>query len=166
MKKTIIALAAMFAVALGANAQKFGHVDTQSIMQSLPELTKANGELQAKAQELDNQMKEMLDEFQKNYEAYEKTKATLAPKDQQTREAELQEQYTKIQNAAQQNQQELQKLQQEKMQPIQQKIMTAIQNVGKAGQYTYIFEASAPLYTGAGSKDVTADVKAEINKIK
>ena len=63
-------------------------------------------------------------------------------------------------------QQELQKLQQEKMQPIQQKIMTAIQNVGKAGQYTYIFEASAPLYTGAGSKDVTADVKAEINKIK
>jgi outer membrane protein len=111
-------------------------------------------------------MKEMQDEFQKNYEAYEKAKSTLSAADQQTREAELQEQYTKIQNAAQQNQQELQKLQQEKMQPIQQKVMTAIQNVGKAGQYTYIFESSAPLYAGAGSKDVTAEVKAEINKIK
>ena len=166
MKKTIIALVAMFAVALGANAQKFGHVDTQAIMQSLPEITRISGELQAKAQELDNQMKEMQEEFQKNYDAYEKAKPTLSAADQQKREAELQEQYTKIQGAAQQNQQEIQKLQQEKMAPIQQKIMTAIQNVGKAGQYTYIFEATAPLYTGAGSKDVTAEVKAEINKLK
>lgn len=166
MKKVIIALAAMFSVALGAQAQKFGTVDTQSIMQSLPEITKANGELQAKAQELDNQMKEMQDEFQKNYEAYEKAKATLSADQQKNRENELQEQYNKIQSAAQQNQQDLQKMQQEKMQPIQQKIMTAIQNVGKAGQYTFIFESTAPLYTGAGAKDVTAEVKAEINKIK
>lgn len=166
MKKIIIALVAVFGIALGANAQKFGHVDTQSIMQSLPELTKANGELQAKAQELDNQMKEMQDEFQKNYEAYEKVKASLAANEQERREAELQEQYSKIQAAGQQNQQDMQKMQQEKMAPIQQKIFTAIQNVGKAGQYTYIFEISAPLYAGPSSKDVTADVKAEINKMK
>ena len=166
MKKVIIALAARFSVALGANAQKFGHVDTQAIMQSLPEITRIQGELQAKAQEYENQMKEMQDEFQKNYEAYEKAKPTLSAADAKAREDELQEQYTKIQSAAQQNQQELQKLQQEKLQPIQQKIMTAIQNIGKAGQYTYIFENGVPLYAGAGSKDVTAEVKAEINKIK
>ena len=70
------------------------------------------------------------------------------------------------QQTAQQNQQEFQKQQTEKMQPIQQKVITAIQNVGKAGQYTYIFEQGAALYIGTGSKDVTSEVKAEINKLK
>ena len=54
MKKIIIALFAVLGVATSVSAQKFGHVDTQSIMQSLPEITKANGELQAKAQEYEN----------------------------------------------------------------------------------------------------------------
>ena len=74
--------------------------------------------------------------------------------------------YQKIQQTYAQNQQELQKQQQEKMAPVYQKVQTAIQNVGKAGQYTYIFEQGAALYVGAGSKDVTAEVKAELNKLK
>ena len=52
------------------------------------------------------------------------------------------------------------------MGPIYQKIRTAIENVGKAGNYTYILEASSALYSGTGSTDVTAAVKVEINKIK
>ena len=52
------------------------------------------------------------------------------------------------------------------MAPVYQKVQTAIQNVGKAGQYTYIFEMGAALYIGTGSKDVTAEIKAEINKLK
>lgn len=85
---------------------------------------------------------------------------------QQEQEKALQDMATKIQQTYQQNQQSFQKQQQEKMQPIQQKIMTAIQNVGKAGQYTYIFENGAALYVGPSSKDVTSEVKAEINKLK
>lgn len=166
MKKIIIALVAVFAVALNASAQKFGHVDTQSIMQSLPELTKVNGELQAKAQEYDNELKGMQEELQRKAEDYEKNKATMSATAQQEQEKTLQDMYTKIQQTAQQNQQDMQKLQQEKYQPIQQKVMTAIQNVGKAGQYTYIFEQGAALYVGPSSKDVTSEVKAEINKLK
>ena len=64
------------------------------------------------------------------------------------------------------NQQEMQKKQQEMMAPIYKKVQTAIQNVGKAGQYTYIFEQGAALYIGTGSKDVTSEVKAELNKLK
>ena len=166
MKKVIIALVALFAVTIGANAQKFGHVDTQSIMSTLPELTKVNGELQAIAQQYENDLKAMQDELQRKAEEYEKAQSTMSETAKKDEEAKLQEMYQKIQQTAQQNQQEFQKQQQEKMQPIQQKIVTAIQNVGKAGQYTYIFEQGAALYVGPSSKDVTADVKAELNKLK
>ena len=65
MKKIIIALFAVLGVATSVSAQKFGHVDTQAIMQSLPEVTKANGELQATAQQYENELKTMQDEIQR-----------------------------------------------------------------------------------------------------
>lgn len=166
MKKIIIALVAMLTMAISANAQKFGHVDTQNIMQTLPDLAKVNGELQALAQQYENDLKAMQDELQRKVEEFDKAKATMSETAQKEQEAKLQDMYNKIQQTAQQNQQEFQKKQQEMMAPIQQKIMTAIQNVGKAGQYTYIFEMGSALYIGTGSKDVTADVKAELNKLK
>ena len=49
---------------------------------------------------------------------------------------------------------------------VYEKIKTAIKNVGTAGQYTYIFETSAALFVGAGSKDLTNEIKAEINRLK
>ena len=166
MKKIIIALIAVLNVAVNVNAQKFGHIDTQSIMQSLPEVTKANGELQATAQQYDNELKAMQDEIQRKADEYDKQKATMNATQQQAAEQDLQTLYNKLQQAYQQNQQELQKKQEELMDPIRKKIKTAIENVGKAGNYTYIIEATTPLYIGASSTDVTAAVKAEINKIK
>ena len=151
---------------LSLMAQKFGHVDTQSITQTLPELAKIEGELKAAAQQYDNDLKSMQEELQRKSEEYEKAKATMPATKQKETEQQLQEMYAKIQQTYQQNQQDLQKKQQELFAPVQQKIQTAIQNVGKAGQYTYIFEQAIPVYIGTGSKDVTADVKAELNKLK
>lgn len=164
MKKIIIML--MMFAPVAVFAQKFGHVDTQNIIQSLPEITRINGELQAIAQQYDNDLKAMQEELQRKAEEYEKSKATMNATTQQETEASLQEMYQKIQQTYQQNQQDMQKQQQEKMAPVQQKIQTAIQNVGKTGGYTYIFEAGIPIFIGTGSKDVTAEVKAEINKLK
>ena len=66
-------------------------------------------------------------------------------------------------------QQQFNKLQQEKLGPILAKVRTAIEHVAKNGGYTYIMEKAAgqPLYINeALSKDVTAEVKVELNKIK
>ncbi len=166
MKKIIIALIAVLGVAVNANAQKFGHVDTQSIMQSLPEITKANGELQATAQQYENELKTMQEEIQRKADEFDKKKSTMNATDQQAAVQELQTLNNKLQETYQQNQQNIQKKQEELMGPIYQKIRTAIENVGKAGNYTYILEASSALYIGTGSTDVTAAVKVEINKIK
>ena len=127
MKKTIIAAIAALTMTIGANAQKFGQVDVQAIMQSLPEVTKANGELQAQAQQYDNELKQMQDEIQKKSEEYEKTKATMSATQQQQTESDLQALYQKLQEAYQQNQQEMQKKQQELLEPIQKRVIAAIE---------------------------------------
>ena len=149
-------------------AQKFGHVDAQQVMQSLPEFIKARGDLEAQSKQFENDLKAMQDEIQRQSDEYDRTKSTMNPSKQQETEATLNEMVQKYQQAYQDNQQALQKAQQEKMQPIITKVMTAIKNVGKNGGYVYIMDIAGgvPYISDTLSKDVTADVKAEINKLK
>ena len=83
-------------------------------------------------------------------------------------EESLQQMSQKIQQTQQDNQQALNKLQQEKFGPIQQKVVEAIKAVGKAGGYVYIMDMAAgiPYISDTLSKDVTAEVKAQLNKTK
>ncbi|MBQ6032980.1 MAG: OmpH family outer membrane protein [Prevotella sp.] len=166
MKKIIMVL--MLMAPMATFAQKFGHVDAQSIMQAMPEFIKARGDLEAQSKEYENDLKAMQDELQRKSEAYEKTKSTMNATKQQETETELQQMFTKIQQASQDYQQQIGKMQQEKLAPIMNKVTTAIQNVGKNGGYVYIMDASMgiPYISQTLSKDVTADVKAEIQKMK
>lgn len=164
MKKLIVMLMMMAPVAVFA--QKFGKVNTQAIMQSLPELSKVNGELEATAKQYENELKSMQEELQRQSEAYEKAKSTMNATTQQQKEQELQGLYQKIQQTYQDNQQALQKAQQEKMQPVLNKVRNAIQNVGNTGGYTYIFEEGAAVYTGTNVEDVTSKVQSELTKMK
>lgn len=156
----------MLMAPLATFAQKFGKVNTQTIMQSLPEISKVNGELQAEQKTYENELKNMQDELTRQNDAYEKAKSTMSASQQETKEQELQTLYQKIQQTYQDNSQALQKKQQELMQPILTKVRTAIENVGKTGGYTFIFEEGVAVYNGTNVEDVTAKVQAEIGKIK
>ena len=168
MKKIILMLLAFMPMTMMAQTAKFGHIDTQSIMQSMPEFIKARGELEAEQKQYENELQAMQKELQTKAEAYEKDKATMNATTQQTTEQSLQEMYQKIQQAYADNQQRMQKSSQEKMMPISTKIQNAIKAVGKAGGYVYIMDISAgiPYISETLSKDVSADVKAELNKMK
>ena len=154
--------------AFAQTTPKFGHVDSQAIMQGLPEFIKARGELDAQAKQYENDMKAMQDEIQRKGDEYEKNQSTMNATAKAEAEAALNQLMQKYQQAYQDNQQALQKAQQEKLQPIMTKIMTAIKNVGKNGGYVYIMDISGgiPYISDTLSKDVTEDVKAEINKLK
>ena len=166
MKKIIIML--MVFAPMSLFAQKFGHVDSQAIMQSLPEVSKLSGELEAKAKEYENELQSMQKELQAKAEEYDKNVSTMNETKRKEVETELQQMNTRIQETYTAHQQELAKMQQEKFQPIQNKIINAINNVGKAGGYVYIMDKAAgiPYISETLSKDVTADVKAELNKLK
>ena len=60
----------------------------------------------------------------------------------------------------------MQKLQQEKISPITDRLINAIKAVGKAGGYVYIMDVTSgvPYISETLSKDVTAEVKAQLNK--
>ena len=156
----------MLMAPLATFAQKFGKVNTNTIMQTLPEISKINGELEATAKQYENELKAMQDELQRQAEAYDKGKSTMNATAQKNKEQELQQLYQKYQQTQVDNQKALQKVQQDKMQPIINKVRSAIESVGKAGGYTYIFEDGVAIYTGANVEDVTSKVQAALTKMK
>ena len=167
MKKLILFL--MLCAPLSTFAQqKFGHLNSQEVMASMPEFIKARGEIEAKAKQFENDLKAMQDELQRKSQEYDKNASTMNETKKKETETELQTMYQKIQQTYQDNQQALGKEQQEKMGPIQKKLVDAIQAVGKAGNYVYIMDVAAgiPYISTTLSKDVTEDVKKELNKLK
>ena len=160
MKKLVLML--MLLAPMTMMAQKFGKVNTQTIMQALPDVAKANGELEALQKQKDNELKAMQEEFQRKADEYLKGASTMNATAKQQKETELQGLQQKIQQAYQDGQQELQKKSNELMQPIVAKVRAAIDAVGKAGNYTYIFEEGAAIYTGSNVVDVTKEVQSKI----
>lgn len=165
MKKIILML--MLLAPMSMYAQKFGHLDADAVMQSMPEAIKAQGELKQLAAQYEADLKAMQSELQRKAEEYEKNMATMNETKKKETEASLQEMYNKIQQTAADNQNAFAKAQQEKLEPIQVKLMNAIKNVGKNGGYVYIMQTGQTLYiSDTLSKDITADVKAEVAKMK
>jgi outer membrane protein len=166
MKKLILML--MLFAPLSIFAQKFGHLNAQQVMSDMPEFVKASAEIQGTAKQYENDLKAMQDELTRKSDEYNKAKSTMPETKQKETEQSLQDMYTKIQQTYQDNQQALQKAQQEKMTPITTKLVNAIKAVGKTGGYVYIMDVSSgiPYISDTLSKDVTAEVKAELNKMK
>ena len=160
MKKLVLML--MLLAPMTMMAQKFGKVNTQTIMQALRDVAKANGELEALQKQKDNELKAMQDELNRKLDEYQKGQSTMNATAKQQKETELQGLNQKIQQAYQDGQQELQKKSNELMQPIVAKVRAAIDAVGKAGNYTYIFEEGAAIYTGSNVVDVTKEVQSKI----
>ncbi len=148
---------------------KFGYIDSQAFLESLPEAMAVQKSLQAKGDEYQKNLKAMQDELERQAKDYDAKKNTMSATQQDEAEKKLQDMYTKIQQTAQDNQKEFNDEQQKQLGPIIDKVRTAIQNVAKAGKYVYIMEKSSaqPIYINeALSDDITAQVKTEYNKIK
>ena len=163
MKKIILVM--LLCAPMTMFAQKFGHLDSQALIASLPEAIKVQSELEAQGKIYENELKGMQDELQRKAEEYDKTKSTMNATKQAETEKSLQDMYNKIQQAAQDNQQAFSKMQQEKLGPILDKVRKAIETVAKTGNYVYIMEQAAgqPLYVNTAiSEDVTAKVKAQL----
>lgn len=160
MKKMIMMLLAFLPAVMFA--QKFAKVNTQAVMQAMPDYAKAQGEFAAIAKQKDNDLKSMQDELNRKGQEYEKQKSAMNPTKQKETEEELQGLYQKIQQAYQDSQKELNEKQTAMMEPIITKIQNAITNLGKTAGYTMIFEDGAAVFFGDAVKDITEEVKAKL----
>ena len=164
MKKLFIMMLMLAPMAAFAQAPKFGHVNSQEIIQAMPEFAKARTELEALGKQYEADLKSMQEEIQKKSEAYDKEQATLPANIKQRREQELQDMYQKYQQSAQDNQQAMAAAQQEKMQAITTKVLDAIKQVGTAGGYVYIMDITSgiPYISTTLSTDLTSEVKKKL----
>ena len=160
MKKILFA-ALMLLAPLTMSAQKFGHFNFAEIMTAMPEYTTAQNELQALAQQYEDDLKRMQDELQKKSEEFEKEQANLLDNVRQRRQQELQDLYQRALQSREDNQQAFQKAQAEKIQAIHEKITNAVKQIGEAGGYVYIMDVTSgiPYISTKLSTDITADLK-------
>ena len=162
MKKMILTL--LVALPLSVFAQKFGHFDSADIIQSMPEYTTAQTELEAQSKIYEQELDRMQKELSQKINAYEKEGATMSDAQKQSREQELQELSQKQRDYYSQSQAAISQLSNKKMEDIRQKVLKAVEEVGKAGGYVYIMDTTAgiPYISTTLSTDVSAQIKAKL----
>lgn len=165
MKKTLIAIAICL-VALGGNAMaqknvKLGHINSQELMQIMPGRDSVQTVLQKEVADLEEQLKMMQAEAEKRYNDYVANQAGWTDLIRQTKQREIQDMSTRIQEFQENAQKQLQEHEAELTKPIIDRAKKAIEDVAREGNYTYIFDGAALLYS-QDSEDVMPLVKKKL----
>jgi len=145
--KKIIVLAAVVLLAVsiaGAQSLKIAYVNSEKILQELPEAQQVKKELETSIKEWQDELEKMGKELQDGLEDYQKKQALLDPKAKTDKEKSLQDlqqrarefQYKKFD----QREGEAVKLREKKFAPIQERVMKAIEQVAKADGFNYVFD--------------------------
>ncbi|NMB52413.1 MAG: OmpH family outer membrane protein [Bacteroidales bacterium] len=168
MMKRIIGLAAIIILtAFTVNAQsfKFGHIDSDELIQALPEFDSANIQLKNLQKELINTLELMSVELNNKSESYNKESKNLTDIVRQTKEQELIDLNRRIQEFQTNAQAQLQNRQIELLQPIYAKVDKALKDLGKENGFIYIFDiskGSLVFFDETKSTDVLSLAKAKL----
>ena len=164
--KVLFAVVLTVGVSFGVNAQsvKVGHVDSAAIMEIMPERTQIEQELQTYAAELQSEIQAMVAEYQSKAQDYQANEATMSNLIRQSKQKEIYDLETRIQEFQNNADYALQTKQMELLSPLIEKVQNAVNAVGQEKGFTYIFDkaAGAVVYIGENAIDITADVKAKL----
>ena len=153
-----------------AVAQKMGYVDTEYILQNIPEYQDAQNEIEEYSKQWQQEIEAKYGEVDKMYKAYQ-ADAVLLPEDlRQKREQEIVDFEQEIKELQKQyfgTDGELFQKRQELIKPIQEKIFNAIEEIANTKNYGFIFDkASGPVLMYVDSKyDISDDVLDQIGSI-
>lgn len=164
MKKAI-KLTLVVAMMLGTTslfAQKFGRIDMQALILSMPETKEVQLKMEEFTKNLEETYQTMNVEFNTKYQDYMKTMNTLPESTRQTKEKELNELSARREEFLQLAQQDSQQQQARLMSPVITKAQEALDNVAKAGAYTGVFQEGSMAYL---DKTTVTDILAEVQKL-
>ena len=147
MKRFIVLAALTVFIALagqGAMAQiiKFGHINSDELIQAMPEYDSATVKIENFRKELVNALELMSVELNNKNEAYNKESKNLSDIVKQAKENELMDINRRIQEFQNNAQQQLQNKQAELFQPVMAKVDKAIKDVGKENGFIYVFDVA------------------------
>ena len=164
--KLLFAVVLTMGVSCGVNAQslKVGHVDSAAIMEIMPERVKVEQDLQAYAAELQDELQAMGAEYQSKIQDYQANQASMSNLVRQSKEKEIVDLETRIQEFQGSADMALQSKQVELITPLIEKVQNAVNAVGKEKGFTYILDKSvgAVVFIGDNAIDITSDVKTKL----
>jgi outer membrane protein len=172
MKLHTMCLIAVLGV-LGTSAlyaqSKIGFINSEAIVQQLPEAQDAQKQLDALTTEWQNDLKKMQDTLQQKFEDYDKRKLIMSDQRRAEMEKELQQldkQMVDYRTKRFGTNGDLFQKQNELMKPVQDRIFKAVQDVATEGGYDYVFDkSSSTLLMYANNKnDLTAKVLAKLQQ--
>lgn len=164
MKKGLLTLMIAALTVFSTQAQtKFGYLNSNELLASMPESVTMQTELQDYVKKLENQLSDMQSEYERKVTDFQQNETTYSDlvKEDKIREVEsIQKRMVDFQQSAQKS---LAQKETELFTPIRDKAMEAIQEVAKSGKYTYIFDSGAGsfLYVDE-SENVIEKVKAKL----
>ena len=164
LSKVLVLLVLACGISFGANAQsqKIGYVDSQTIIDMMPESAKIKQDLQAYYNELQAELQTMATEYQNKMRDYEANSATMSNILRQSKEKEIMDLQGRIQEFRANAENDLADKQDELSKPMLDKIKNAIDDVVKAKGLAYVFEKTVILSIGDSAIDITPDVKTKL----
>jgi outer membrane protein len=146
--KRILLILSIFIFTGSSQAQKFAYVDSQFILEHIPEYKQAKEEIDNLSYQWQEEIEAAYQNIDKLYRAYQTDKVLLTDKMRQAREDEIIQKEKEVKELQQQRfgtDGDLYKKQEELIRPIQNLIYNAVQEYAKEGRYGVIFDKSGDL---------------------
>ncbi|MBE6228455.1 MAG: OmpH family outer membrane protein [Bacteroidales bacterium] len=165
MKKLfLIAAMAVMSVAAMAQNGKFAYVDFNEVIMLMPEMDEARATLEENQKTNEEILMAMYEEYQTKMQQYEQKQATWTPAIRESKEREIMEIQSRLEQTQQSLQQEIQQLQQSLQAPIYEKAQKAVNDLAKAKGIVAVFEKSSLLYVDADQLvDLTPETRVALN---
>jgi outer membrane protein len=166
MKRAVLTLI-LFATVLGAQAQRFGYVDTDYILENIPEYQQKQNELNEISVQWQQEIEAMYAEIDRMYKDYQAEQILLTDDMKRKREEQIIEKEKEAKEKQKQRfgyQGDLFQKRQQFTKPIQDKVYAAIKEIADARGYAVIFDKAGTLtmlYTAA-KYDLSEDVLDEL----
>ncbi len=163
MKRLTLAVG-ILCMSFAVHAQKFGHINSEELLQAMPEYDSAQAQVQDLRSQYDLEIENIQVEINKKIEDYNQNEATMSNLIKEAKASEIQEMQMRLQNFAQTAQQDLQQQSMMLVQPVMDKARKAINDVAKEKGLLYVFDLAQgnPVYTGPASEDLLVAVRAKL----
>jgi outer membrane protein len=131
----------MSGMSIGQMNAKLGYIDSNALLEMMPAKDSIQTALQVYGRSLETQLQAMYTEYQTKLQDYQTNLRTMSDIIRQTKEREIADMETRIQDFQQKAETDMQNKQVELLQPLIDKAKKAVEDVARENGYTYIFDA-------------------------
>lgn len=148
MKRYAVLFCALLVTTAAVAQSKIGHINSEAIMQALPEAIDAQKTLDALVTNWETELQTMQSDWKKKYDSYDKRKLILTDQSRADAEKELRDLDQSIadyRNKKFGQNGELFQKQNDVMKPIQNKIFKVLDEIAKEDGFDYVFDKSGDI---------------------